>query len=143
MSRFTYLKMLFCWPFLFDLFNFPLLAADYYLMSQFDYCVPRQFLPFWIFVSGLYLGTIFFLSWLAYLIIATINFSCFQLILHSNFQGVIITPLVGLIWLLTVEYFLGSYFNSKKKFRELFFRSKSDPRYWGVKMTPKKELSCT
>ena len=35
--------------------------------------------------------------------------------LHSNFQGVIITPLL--------ESFLGSYFNSKKGFKELFFRS--------------------
>ena len=26
-------------------------------------------------------------------------------------------------------YFCGSYFNSKKEFKKLFFRSKSDPRY--------------
>ena len=63
--------------------------------------------------------------------------------MHSNFQGVIITPLVGLIYSLQWSYFLGSYFNSKKEFKELLFRSKNDPRYWGVKITPKKELSCT
>ena len=41
--------------------------------------------------------------------------------LHSNFQGIIITP--------PVESFLGSYFNFKKEFKELFFISKNDPRY--------------
>ena len=36
----------------------------------------------------------------------------------------------------------GSYFNSKtSEFKELFFRSKNDPRYRGVKIIPKKELS--
>ena len=49
--------------------------------------------------------------------------------MHSNFQGVIITPLVGLIYSLQWSYFLGSYFNSKKEFKELLFRSKNDPRY--------------
>ena len=44
--------------------------------------------------------------------------------LHSNFQGEIMTPLVGLInslqWI---------YFNSKNEFKELFFRSENYPRY--------------
>jgi len=65
---------------------------------------------------------------------------------HSNFQGVIITPLVGLINSLQWSYFLGSYFNSKKEFKKLFFRSKNDPKFGvklGVKITPKKGLSCT
>ena len=34
--------------------------------------------------------------------------------------------------------FLGSYFNSKKQFKDLFFRSKNHPMYWGVKITPQK-----
>ena len=60
--------------------------------------------------------------------------------MHSNFKrvinnnsssGVNLTPYSGVI-------FGGSHFNSKMKFKELFFRSKNDPRYWGVKITPKK-----
>ena len=35
--------------------------------------------------------------------------------LHSNYQGVIITPLVGLIQLLTVELFLGGVILTPKK----------------------------
>ena len=35
--------------------------------------------------------------------------------LHSNFQGVIITPLVELIWLLTVELFFGGVFLTPKR----------------------------
>ena len=53
--------------------------------------------------------------------------------LHSNFQGVI-------------SYFLRSYFHSKKEFKELFFRSKNDPKVGvkvGFKVTPKGGLSCT
>ena len=46
-------------------------------------------------------------------------------------SGANLTPYHGVI-------FSGSYFNSKKEFEELFFRSKSDPRYRGVKITPKK-----
>ena len=47
--------------------------------------------------------------------------------LHSNFQ-VIITPLVGLIWLLTVKFsFWGVFFNSKKSLNNSFS---------GVKVTP-------
>ena len=49
--------------------------------------------------------------------------------MHGNFQGVIKTPLEGLIQLLAVELFFGSYFNSKKEFKELFFRSKNHPRF--------------
>ena len=62
---------------------------------------------------------------------------------HSNFQGVFfssggvsLTPYSGVI-------FGGSYFNFKKEFKELFFRGKNHPRYWGVKLIPKEELSCT
>ena len=41
-----------------------------------------------------------------------------------------------------MELFFGElyYFNSKKEFKELFFRSKSDPTYWGVKITPKRVI---
>ena len=45
------------------------------------------------------------------------------LVLAPSQVKAILSTLVGLIW--------------------GFFRSKSDPRYWGVKITPKKELSCT
>ena len=59
---------------------------------------------------------------------------------YSNFQGVIITPLEGLINLTPYSgvIFWGSYFNSKKDLKNSFS---------GVKITsditPKKELSCT
>ena len=50
--------------------------------------------------------------------------------LHSNFQGVIITPLVGLIELLTVElFFLFFVLTPEKEFKELFFRNKVTPKY--------------
>jgi len=39
--------------------------------------------------------------------------------LQSNFQGVIITPLVGFNSLQR-SYFLGSYFNSKKELKNSF-----------------------
>ena len=58
--------------------------------------------------------------------------------LHNNFQGLIITPLGGLIYSLQ-----WSYFNSKKESKEQIFRGKNHPRYSGVKITPKKEFSCT
>ena len=49
---------------------------------------------------------------------------------HSNFQGVIITPPVGLILnSLQLSYLGGSYFNSKKEFKELFFMNKNHPRF--------------
>ena len=65
--------------------------------------------------------------------------------LHVNFQGVTsgvnLTPYSGVI-------FFRSYFNSEKEFKELFFRSKNNPRF-GVNIeelkclvTPKKGLSC-
>ena len=68
-----------------------------------------------------------------------------QMGMHSNFKrvinnnsssGVNLTPYSGVI-------LGGSHFNSKMEFKELFFRSKNDLRYWGVKITPEKELSCT
>lgn len=58
--RFKYLKMLSCWPFLFDPF-YPF-AAHYYLMSQFDKCVSPQSLRICIFVLAFIWRQFFFLS---------------------------------------------------------------------------------
>ena len=55
---------------------------------------------------------------------------------NNSSSGVNLTPYSEVI-------FGGSYFNSKKEFKELSFWSKYHPAYWGVKITPKKELSCT
>ena len=41
---------------------------------------------------------------------------------NNSSRGVSLTPYSGVI-------FLGSYFNSEKEFKELFFRSKNDPKY--------------
>ena len=62
---------------------------------------------------------------------------------HSNFQGVICNSSSGFdLTPYSRVIFGGSYFNSKtSEFKELFFRSKNDPRYRGVKIIPKKELS--
>ena len=49
----------------------------------------------------------------------------------NSSSGVNLTP--ALQW----RYFLGSHFNSKE-FKELFFGSKNDPRYRGVKKNPKR-----
>ena len=56
---------------------------------------------------------------------------------NNSSSGANLTPYSG------VFFWGGSYFNCKKEFKELFFRSKRDPRYWGIEITPKKELSCT
>ena len=49
--------------------------------------------------------------------------------MHSNFQGVIITPLAGGVDIIPHSGFLfggGGGFNSKKEFKELFFRIKNE-----------------
>ena len=72
--------------------------------------------------------------------------------MHSNFQGVIITPEaigVNLTPYSRVFFYFGAggeeffFLNSKKEFKELFFRSKNHPGYLGVKIIPKKDLSST
>ena len=53
---------------------------------------------------------------------------CIFIFVHSNFQGVIVTPLVGAnLTPYSGVIFWGSYLNSKKEFKELFFRSKMTP----------------
>ena len=59
--------------------------------------------------------------------------------LHSNFQGVIITPLVELIWLLTVELFFGGvFFNSEKSLNNSFSGVKVTPDIEEIKQPPKR-----
>ena len=66
--------------------------------------------------------------------------------MHSNFQGVIITPLaigVNLTPYSRVFFYFGGggeffFLNSKKEFNELFFRSKNHPGYLGVKKSQKR-----
>ena len=59
---------------------------------------------------------------------------------HSNFQGVINRNSSSGVNLNSYSkaIFWGDSVNSKKEFKELFFRSKNPPRYWGVKITPQK-----
>ena len=56
---------------------------------------------------------------------------------NNSSSGVNLTPYSGVIF----GGGGGSYFNSKKEFTELFFKSKNDPRYGGVKITPKKGVT--
>ena len=61
-----------------------------------------------------------------FVLIKTLN------IYNNSSRGVNLTPYSGVI-------FGGSYFNSKKEFKELFFRSKNHPEFGvklGVKVTP-------
>ena len=53
--------------------------------------------------------------------------------MHSNFQGVVITPLAGGVDIIPHSgFFFGGggrgrfFFNSKKEFKELFFRIKNE-----------------
>ena len=49
---------------------------------------------------------------------------------HSHFQGVIMTPVGGVnLTPYSGAILGGSYFNSKKEFKELFLRSENHPRY--------------